>query len=116
MKRKSLTKKQRVEIFDAHSGRCHICTRRIEAGELWELEHCKPLWLGGADEPENMRPAHIKCHAVKTAGEATARAKSDRVRAIHLGIKSQSRNPLPGSKASGWKRRMDGSVVRRDTP
>ncbi|MFC0282420.1 HNH endonuclease [Camelimonas abortus] len=114
MKRKSLTAAQRVRVFDAAGGVCHICSLRIQVGEPWDVEHCKPLWLGGADEPSNMRPAHIRCHAVKTAGEAKTRAKTDRVRAIHLGIKPKSRNPIPGSKASGWKRRMDGTVVRRD--
>lgn len=37
-----------------------------------------------------------------------------RVRARHMGAATPSRNPLPGSRASRWKKRVDGSVVPRD--
>jgi hypothetical protein len=34
------------------------------------------------------------------------------VKVKHLGLK-KSKNPLPGSKGSKWKKKMDGSVVKR---
>jgi hypothetical protein len=36
-----------------------------------------------------------------------------RVKSKALGLK-KSKNPLPGGKGSKWKKKMDGSVVRRD--
>ena len=68
---------------------------------------------GGADDETNMGPAHEKCAIVKTSGEAPVKAKSDRIKANNLGIKKTSKRPMPGSKASGWKRKMDGTVVKR---
>lgn len=88
-KRKPLTRLQRVRIFDRHDGYCCICDFKIYAarGDKWIVEHIKPLWLGGADDERNMGPAHDHCARDKTSKEAPVKAKSDRVRANHLGIK-----------------------------
>jgi 5-methylcytosine-specific restriction protein A len=87
--RRTLSRLARTRVFDAGSGRCHLCGLKIHAerGEPWQVEHRKPLWEGGADDESNMSPAHVHCHAKKTAGEAPVKAKTDRVRAKHLGIK-----------------------------
>lgn len=115
MKRRSLSRLMRVRIFEAASGNCVLCKLPINAarGDKWIVEHIKPLWLGGADDETNMGPAHYKCAIDKTVNEAPIKAKSDRIKARNLGIKKTTRNPIPGSKASGWKRKMDGTVVKR---
>lgn len=107
MKRRPLTRLARVRIFDAAQGICHCCGLKIHAerGEVWDLEHVKPLWLGGADTEENLRPAHVSCHAMKSAGERTVKAKADRIRANHLGIR-KSKSPI-----RGW-RNFRGEPVR----
>lgn len=113
--RRALSTKQRKIVFERAQRQCHICSSEIRVGEAWEVEHIIPIALGGADELANMAPAHIKCHAGKTRTEdipAIARAK--RREAVHLGLK-QSRNPLPGGRKSPWKKRMDGTVVRRNS-
>jgi 5-methylcytosine-specific restriction protein A len=86
-KRRSITTALRLRVWAAHEGKCHICGLRIHAerGEKWDVEHVKPLWLGGEDAESNMAPAHKDCHAPKTAGEATTRAKVKRIEARHLG-------------------------------
>jgi 5-methylcytosine-specific restriction protein A len=104
MKRRTITPAKQVRIFDANGGCCHICELKIQVGEPWDVEHIKPLWLGGADDESNMKPAHRWCHQGKTSAEAPVRAKSNRVRARHLGI---ARKP---TKFRGW-RKMDGTVV-----
>ena len=113
-KRRTLTRVARTRIFDNAKGTCCLCNFKIDAGrgDKWIVEHIKPLWLGGDDDERNMGPAHYKCAIEKTRQEAPVKAKSDRVRANHLGIK-KTRNPMPGSKASGWRKRMDGTVERR---
>jgi 5-methylcytosine-specific restriction endonuclease McrA len=116
-KRKPLTDKQRAKLFVEHQGRCCVCHNKIQAGQRWIDEHVKPLWLAGTDEDfnawANRGPAHEDCAKVKTAREAKERSKGRRVAQKHMGAK-RSKNPLPGSRASKWKRKMDGSVVRRD--
>jgi 5-methylcytosine-specific restriction endonuclease McrA len=115
MTRKRLTTSQRVEIFTSTGGVCHICGGRISGGQAWEVEHVIPLALGGLDKPQNMRPAHPICHREKTSVDAGDTARAKRREAKHIGAKAPSRRPMPGSRASRFKKRMDGTVVRRET-
>lgn len=78
---------------------CHLPID-AERGAKWIVEHIKPLWLGGADTPANMGPAHERCAIEKTVGEAPVKAKGDRIRARHLGIK-KPRRTIPGKKFNG---------------
>lgn len=78
----------RTRIFDRDDGKCCLCGTNIDVPkQKWILEHIKPLWLGGADDESNMAPAHYSCAIEKTRAEAPVKAKSDRVRANHLGIR-----------------------------
>lgn len=112
-KRSKLSKKQRLSVFVKHEGRCYLCGLMIRPGETWEVEHMLPVGLGGDNGDKNLRPAHTKCHKPKTAGDVGKMRKADRVRAKHFGAKQKS-GSIPGSKNSGWKRKMDGTVVRRN--
>ena len=114
MKRRSLSRLMRTRIFDSTNGNCCICRTGIHAtsGERWIVEHIKPLWLGGADDETNMAPAHERCAIAKTVGEAPQKAKNDRQRANNLGIKRKQSRPMPGTKASGIRKRMSGRVER----
>ena len=85
MTRRSISKAMRVRVFLAAEGVCHLCKLRIDAPkQSWEVEHVKPLSMGGKDDEANMRPAHVECHSIKTAGEAGPRAKADRAGAAHF--------------------------------
>lgn len=54
------------------------------------------------------------CHRHKTSTfDVPMQAKSKRVSDKHLGIRKSSSRPMPGSKASGISKRMDGTVVLR---
>jgi 5-methylcytosine-specific restriction enzyme A len=112
VKRRTLTPTQRAAVFRDAGGICHLCSRRIAPGEAWEIEHVQALALRGADDPTNWRPAHADCHAVKSKDDVRMIRKADRQAKAHAGIKRSSR-PLLGSKASGWRKKMDGSVERR---
>ncbi len=111
-KRITITPKRRAEVFRDAGGICHLCSRKIAPGEPWEVEHRKPLALGGTNDPENLFPAHVDCHAGKSRGEIKIIRKADRQMKKAIGVKA-SRNPLPGGKRSKWKKRMDGTVVER---
>lgn len=117
MTRRRLTRGQKTRIFDAAHGLCHICNSKIfvECGERWEVEHIKPLHLGGADDFSNMKPAHIRCHRGKTVREHVTRLKDTRVRAKHLGIAKYASRPLPGTYASKIKMPMNGEPHWRDS-
>lgn len=115
-----MSTKRRAAIFTAHGGVCHICRGKIDASrEAWDADHIVPYALTQDDSDENLAPAHAKCHrgaASKTSGDVKVIAKAKRVEAKHRGLKAPSRNPLPGSRSSLLKRRIDGTVVRREEP
>jgi len=113
MARRSFTDKDRVRIFLAADGICHLCGFKIfEGRERWEIEHVIAWALTRDDSDDNLRPAHFACHKEKTAVDVGNIAEAKRREAKHMGA-HRSRNPMPGSKASGLKKRMDGTVVRR---
>lgn len=78
-----------------------------------EFDHAI-LWANSRDSGlGNCVAVCPSCHRYKTAKHDTPlAAKTVRQRDKHAGLR-ETRNPLPGSKASKWKRKMDGSVVER---
>ena len=113
VKRKSISTKQRVALFQKHNGVCHICGGKINVGEAWEVEHVIPFAMGGEDSESNWSPAHVRCHRTKTTDDVGKIAKAKRREARHIGAKV-SGTPLPFGKKSPFKRKLDGTVVRRD--
>jgi 5-methylcytosine-specific restriction protein A len=110
--RKRLTRKQRMEMHDRHGSKCVVCLAPIPAGEPFIDEHVIPLAIGGSNDPANRGPAHIGCAKIKTARDQKIIAKVNRVRAKHLGIKKRVSRALPGTRASGIRKRMSGAVER----
>jgi 5-methylcytosine-specific restriction protein A len=104
----------RLNLFLKRKGMCTACRRKIEAGKAWDIDHILPLALGGTNEPNNLQILCRPCHRAKTIQSDVPRiAKTKRLKARHLGARAPSIRPIPGSRRSPWKRKMDGSVVRR---
>lgn len=115
MTRRHLSTRERLRLFNLHRGICHFCDGKIDGTrEAWEVSHDTPLELGGADDDENMKPAHKKCHRAHTAEvDMPNIARAKRREAKHLGAKAKPCRPVPGSKCTPWKKKVDGTVVRR---
>jgi 5-methylcytosine-specific restriction endonuclease McrA len=115
-KRKRLSPRERLSIWEAHRGHCCLCRRPIDgAREAWIIEHIIALELGGPDTYDNMGPAHKGCADTKTGGKSgdhARAAKAKRQKRKHLGI-GGSKNPMPGGRKSKLKKKMNGSVVLR---
>lgn len=105
----------KLRIWDRELGRCYLTGRKLRAGE-YDFEHVIALanWTGEGhgNRESNIRLAYRPAHRVKTTQDRKAKAKSDSVRKKHVGI-TKSKNPMPGSRDSKWKRRMDGTTERR---
>jgi 5-methylcytosine-specific restriction endonuclease McrA len=92
---------------------CPICSTPIYDGQGVDYDHRVALADGGENRETNFNAVHRRCHRHKTAKEALARAEARGSQKRAYGIK-RSRNPIPGSRASKWKRRMDGTTERRE--
>ena len=97
-----------------HGGICHLCSMKIVPGEDWDVSHDIPLEAGGKDDATNWLVAHRKCHRIHTSTvDAPLIAKVKRIHQKHVGAK-KSRTPMPLGRNSAFKRKMDGTVVRRE--
>ncbi|WP_375408045.1 HNH endonuclease signature motif containing protein [uncultured Methylobacterium sp.] len=111
--RGSLSAKRRLQAWERTGGTCVVCARRIDGlRERWIVEHIRALELGGADELDNMGPAHEACGGAKTRDDHTRTARAKRQKLRHLGALDTSR-PFPSSRAGAFKRKVNGQVVRR---
>lgn len=113
--RKSISTRERIRLFQLHLGICHICGEKIDGTrERWDIEHALALALGGEDDDQNRKLAHHACHKPKTKDDIQRKAKADRQRAKFIGAKSPSKNPVPGSKNTPFKKKFNGTTVRRE--
>ena len=104
----------RLNLFLKRKGTCAACSQKIDAGKAWDIDHILPLALGGTNAPDNLQILCRPCHRSKTSHSDIPRiAKTKRLKAHHLGARAPSRRPIPGSRRSPWKRKMDGSVLKR---
>lgn len=115
MTRRRHTKKDRARIFEANDGRCYLCGGKIDGvRERWDIEHVVPWELTRDDSDENLRPAHVSCHKVKTADDIRAIRKSDRVKAKHNGSWARPRRSFQTNRDGPFKAKVGGGVVRRN--
>jgi 5-methylcytosine-specific restriction protein A len=104
----------RVRQFERDGGICQCgCDWPIFAGDKWETDHKVAIINGGENRESNLRTLLKSHHKTKTAADVAEKAKVYRKRLNHLGLKRRKGPPMAGSKASGFKRKMDGSVERR---
>ena len=102
----------KLRVFQKHGGECAICTLHIRGKLLPAYDHITALINGGQNRESNLQLLCVPCHAIKTGKDVAEKAKVARKRAKHLGI-ARTKRPFPGSKASGLRKRMNGSVERR---
>lgn len=106
----------RLRVFERYGGRCYLCTRKLGPGDRWDCDHVVALaiWTGEphGNRESNLAPACTVCHREKTAQDVAEKAYTARVKGKHLGVRKPKR-PMPGSRGSGWKKRIDGTVERR---
>lgn len=111
--RQEFPRSVKAAAFLRANGRCEDCTARLVPGKF-QYDHDLADGLGGLPTLENCTVRCTACHSVKTAkGDVPRIAKMKRVRDKHAGARTPSRTPLPGGKASPWKKKMNGEWVRR---
>lgn len=123
MTRANFTRKTKREALERSGGLCEArgrlynlnlgvrCNLPLSNGV--EFDH---IILDANSKDNSLRNCFaicIPCHRWKTAKhDIPLAAKTLRQQDTHKGIRKSSQ-PMPGSKASGWKKKMNGEVVRR---
>ena len=64
IKRRRLSKEERLQIYNKCNKRCAYCGCDLEYKDM-QVDHAKPLRIGGADELSNMLPACRSCNHYK---------------------------------------------------
>jgi 5-methylcytosine-specific restriction endonuclease McrA len=95
----------RLRVFNRFGGVCYLSGKAIRPGDKWEIEHVIALSNGGEHRESNMAPALVVPHRAKTKQDRKLKAKVDRVRKRHLGI----RKPRT---ITAW-RNFKGEIVRK---
>ncbi len=105
--RKGFTAKQRRTVHEAQNGCCAGCETSLTGS--WPIDHVKALADGGEHAPGNWLGLCVPCHAEKTKREATARAKTERLRKADLEpaepSRLRSRGFEPARQKTKWPKR-----------
>jgi 5-methylcytosine-specific restriction enzyme A len=97
----------RLRVFERHSGKCALSGRKIMPGDAWDIDHRVPLILGGRHAESNLQPVLKAEHQAKTREDVGAKAKADRTRMKHLGIKRSKTGQKIKPRANPWGYRRE---------
>jgi len=104
----------KMRIWERDQGRCQLTGLKIDGlKDKYEFDHIIPLAMGGEHREGNLQLVLSTAHREKTKQDVAALAKARRLAAKHAGIERRKSRPMPGSKASGLRKRMDGTVEKR---
>jgi 5-methylcytosine-specific restriction protein A len=98
----------KLRVYHKAKGLCAACRQHWLNGQY---DHAIPLIIGGENRESNLQFLCVPCHKAKTKLDVKLKAKVARVRKKHLGIRKPSR--FPGSRDSGFKKKISGEMVRR---
>jgi len=110
MTRAEFSKRTKLKAFIAACGLCRGCGNILRTGNI-EFHHDKECTYGGDAKLENCVVLCRTCHKAITKKQAPVIAKSNRIRAKHLGIKRKS--SFQTNKIGKWKKKISGEVVLR---
>ena len=115
----------RLRIWEREGGRCYLSGRKIMPSDAYDFEHkiALALWTGEGhgNRESNIFLALRDKHREKTARDMREKAKSDRVRKKHIGIRKPSKLRSAGFEPVAKQRRatspirpkFDGDVFAR---
>lgn len=110
--RREFSRKIKAQAALRAGGRCENCTARLMTGS-YHYDHDTPDGLGGEPTLENCKVLCKSCHSIKTTKQdVPAIAKAKRRERARFGIKKHQARPMPGTKASGIRKRMNGNIER----
>ena len=102
----------RIRVFEKFHGQCQCgCTRKILPGDAWECDHIVALINGGKHAESNLHPLLKSDHIEKSRSDLAEKSSVYAKKIKHRGIRKKSQ--FACSKDSPFKKKIDGTVVRR---
>ena len=113
--RKEFSRKTMRQAFERARGRCERCQIVLRPGMRREYDHRITDYHSKRNDLYNCQVLCQNCHALKTKKDRKHIAKSERVLYTGAGVRSKTLKgkPMPGTKASGIKKKLDGTVLKR---
>lgn len=121
--RQEFSRRTRREALERSGGLCEASGERYglpkdkrcnwDLGYGVEFDHDLECADGGDNSLENCRAVCPRCHVNKTGRSKGEREHHNRTRDKHDGTWKRKSRPMPGTKASGLRKRMNGKVERR---
>lgn len=102
----------RLRVLENFHHTCAGCTRPIATGDAWTCDHKQALINGGENRERNLQPLCAWCNPAKNAADVADKSKVYDRKLNHAGIHKAKGRPMPGTRASGVRRRMDGTVEK----
>lgn len=102
----------RLRVYLRDKGVCRECGRKLGPADKPECDHIVAICNGGQNRERNLRTLCNWCHAAKSRKDVAEKSRTAHVLSKHVGIKRASTRPMPGSRASGIRKRMNGTVER----
>lgn len=112
MKRAEFSKKTKEAALARAGHECECCYQKITQASGVEYDHIIEAYLTNDNSLENCRVLCAKCHRIKTQARRFEIDKTRRIYEKGMGLRSKGR-PMAGTKRSGLKKRMYGTVERR---
>lgn len=110
--RREFPKKVKLATWQRSGGCCEDCGIKIVVGNGPEYDHVIEAYLGGEPTLENCIVLCIPCHKAKTTERRPEIDKTRRTFEKQANLR-RARQPMPGSRRSKFKRKMDGTVELR---
>jgi len=102
----------RLRILERFDRRCAGCGNPIRPGERWTCDHIVAVINGGANRESNGQPLCRNCTKPKDAADVAVKSKTADMAKAAYGIKARKGRPMPGSRASGIRKHMNGQVEK----
>lgn len=90
-----LSEQKTAKLFLERGGCCHICKRKLYAGDQWIVEHLIALENGGTNDWSNLSITCSWCKPIKDADDHKEAGHSRRMAAKHIVPKAMRKNKWP---------------------
>lgn len=114
MTRSIFSRTTKAAILERAQGLCECgCGFAFDETGIHYDHYPIPAAYGGSATYDNGRALRPKCHNIITRKTDVPRiAKAKRMQEKRLGLREKKSRPIPGTKRSGLRKRMDGTVEK----